>query len=287
MSALSVAVIVLNYRGDRVLRACLTSLALAIGPDDQVLVVDNGNESTLLASVREDFPQFETISLEVNRGFAAGMNFGIRHMLARGNFDAFWLMNNDAQVAPDGLSALKRAALTKGNTGLFSPIIYLPDNDKPWFAGGEIDFLRMRVTHSQSPLRGREPQLTKFLTGCALFIPREAIERIGFLDERYFLYYEDAEYSLRARRQGLDLWVVPSAHVTHSEESRKSAAKIYWLVRSGTEFFLRESRGIWRVWIMLYFPLRRLKNTLTLLGDVNTDQTVAKEVKRAYTDASL
>ncbi len=284
MSAPRVAIIVLNYRGDQVLRPCLLSLGKAMSSGDTVLVVDNGGEEVLLSHMREEFSWIETISSGSNRGFAAGMNLGVQYLMARGAFDAFWLVNNDAQVDPNSLNELKRVFIEKGEHALYSPLIFSNPANAPWFSGGEIDFLRMRTKHRHDLPESQAPYKTGFLTGCALFIPRSVIEKTGFLDERYFLYYEDAEYSLRTLRKGLSLWVVPYSRIVHTEESRHNAAKTYWLVRSGAEFFLRESRGLWRIWIIVYLFLRRLKNSFAVRG---TDQTVANEVKRAYTDISL
>lgn len=284
MSAVRTGIIVLNYRGEQVLRTCLESLRKTVGPEDTVLIVDNGAETALIASIRAEFPEVETVSTEMNRGFAAGMNFGIQYLRSQGTFDAFWLMNNDARVAPEALSILKQAVITQGEKALYSPIIFSDPTTPPWFSGGRINFLRMRTEHHHTAPTSQSPYETEFLTGCALFIPRAAIEEIGLLDERFFLYYEDAEYSLRALRKGLKLWIIPQAHVFHSEESRQNRAKTYWLVRSGVEFFLRESRGIWKLWVNVYFPLRRLKNWLS---STFGSQAVANEVKRAYTDVSL
>jgi GT2 family glycosyltransferase len=212
------------------------------------------------------------------------MNLGIRHQLGKRQYDAYWLLNNDASIAPDTLNQLKRALVDKGSRAVFSPVIYQEQTKTSWYAGGQIDYFRMRTVHMQSPVSAREPYETGFLTGCALFVPQEVIASIGLLDERYFLYYEDAAYSIRARRAGFRLWVVPQATVYHSEESRSNPAKTYWLVRSGAEFFLRESRG-WRWgWVRVVYALRRLKNQLKIWL---YPSPMAREVKRAYTDVSL
>ncbi|MGB4943423.1 MAG: glycosyltransferase family 2 protein [Candidatus Moraniibacteriota bacterium] len=280
----SVAIIVLNYRGERVLSRCLASLELAIGPADHVLVADNGHEDTLLSTLRSRFPWIETISTESNRGFAAGMNLGIQRQIGQRQYDAYWLLNNDASITPDTLNQLKQALREKGGHAVFSPVIYQEHTGTPWYAGGRIDYFRMRTVHERSLSSAHDPYETDFLTGCALFVPREVIASIGLLDERYFLYYEDAAYSLRARRAGFRLWVVPQATVYHSEESRSNPAKTYWLVRSGAEFFLRESRGWRRGWVRVVYALRRLKNQLEIWC---YPSPMAHEVKRAYTDVSL
>lgn len=284
MSTTKVAVIVLNYQGEHVLARCLTSLKMTIRESDAILVVDQGHEESLMREVAVRFPSVEILVAERNRGFAAGMNLGIRHMLEKGGFDAFWLFNNDALALPETLEHLRAALKSKGAQALYSPVIYPGPGQAPWFAGGELNFLRMRTEHWHAVKSHPDPYRTGFLTGCALFIPREAFLLLGFLDERYFLYYEDAEYSLRAQRSGIPLWIVPTAEVYHSEASQANPAKVYWLVRSGAEFFLRESHGGWRIWIWTAFFLRKLKNWAETRY---APRPLAQEVERAYTDVSL
>lgn len=284
MSTIKVAVIVLNYRGEHLLARCLASLEATIQEGDAILVVDNGQEETLMREVAIQFPNVEILATSENRGFAAGMNLGLRHMLEKNGFDAFWLFNNDAVALPETLESLKAAVRAKGTRALYSPVIYPGPGKTPWFAGGKLNFLRMRTEHQSVVKSSRDPYTTDFLTGCALFIPREALDAVGLIDERYFLYYEDAEYSLRAERLGLLRWVVPAAVVYHTEASQENPAKVYWLVRSGAEFFLRESRGWRRFWIRGYFLLRKLKNWAETRY---TTQSLAREVERAYTDVSL
>ncbi|MFA9262329.1 MAG: glycosyltransferase family 2 protein [Undibacterium sp.] len=283
MPKFRVAIIVLNYHGAAVLPACIASLTKAIHADDQILIVDNGNEKALLALIKHEFPQIKTLSLEKNGGFAAGMNAGIRFIQDVGGAEAYWLLNNDTSISPETLDALFGTMEAVGEKNLFSPIIRSSVDGPIWFAGGKIDFLRMKTVHRQS-LNGKQVFSTDFLTGCALFIPAASLAALGYLDERYFLYAEDAEFSLRARRKGFGLKVVPAATVYHSEESERNPGKTYWLVRSSAEFFLRESPKLWKLWIWPYYGLRRLKNRFRLILSKNT---LASEIERAYTDVSL
>lgn len=283
MARYRVAVIVLNFRGAKVLPLCIASLTDALHSNDQVLIVDNGVEDTLLASMKNAFPSVQTLSLSENGGFSKGMNAGIRYIQDEGGADAYWLLNNDTIVEPSTIEELLSAQRKFGTENIFSPVIHTAENGPIWFAGGKIDFFRMRTRHFHQ-LSKKTPFVTGFLTGCALFIPAQALSLTGFLDERYFLYAEDAEFSFRAKRRGLGLWVVPNAIVYHSEESEKNPKKLYWLIRSSAEFFLRESPLAWKPWVWAYYGLRRIKNRLRLLFRVDP---LASEIERAYTDVSL
>lgn len=278
MPTCKVLVTVLNYRGAAVLMPCLESLALQLLPGDALLVVDHGNETALMQKVREVFPQFEILTPPANGGFAQGMNRGLRKGLEQG-FDAVWIVNNDAIAESGALAQLRRAA--EERAALFSPVIVNPQG-AIWFAGGGIDWIRMRTYHSTGVAKCEKPFQTQFLTGCALFIPTSIIKQVGLFDERYFLYYEDAEYSERVKKAGGELLVVPQARVVHSEESQKNPEKIYWLVRSGVIFFFTQAKGWKKGVIAGVFLLRRIKNWLECMWKPSP---VAESVKRAYTDA--
>ena len=280
MSFPRVLVVVLNYKGETVLIPCLRSLVTGLGSGDKMLVIDHGQETKLMQQVEKLFPQVEVLTPATNGGFAQGMNRGLHVALEKG-FDAAWIVNNDVVASSETLMRLKSALNTYGDQALFSPVITTPSGNI-WFAGGVIAWMRMRVNHNTEYSGTGEPFLTNFLTGCALFIPTAIVKKVGFLDERYFLYYEDAEYSERVQRSGGKLVVVPQARVIHSEESKKNPAKIYWLVRSGTIFFLTQSSGWKKNGIRVIFFLRRAKNWLEC---ILRPGPVAESVKQAYTDA--
>ncbi len=161
----SVLVIVLNYKGQEVLLPCLASVFRELGPLDQCLVVDNGGEKTLMETMEKQFPRLRVLTPETNLGFAKGMNQGLRLAQEEG-FGAAWILNNDTLVRPGTLAHLKKAADAHAGAHLFSPVILTPDK-KVWFAGGKINFWRMRTEHRESLPKTTVPFLTDFLTGCA------------------------------------------------------------------------------------------------------------------------
>lgn len=279
MTGTKTLVVVLNYRGKTVLLPCVDSLAPQLEPEDRLLVIDQGNEKGLMSALHQNYPQVEVLVSQKNGGFAYGMNQGLRLAISRG-FDAVWIVNNDVVALDNALSNLKHTMVTIDGKNIFSPVIVAPDG-KIWFSGGEIEWFRMRTKHEQR-LNNSEPYPTNFLTGCALFIPVLVLKQIGFLNEQFFLYYEDADYSKRLQEAGGKLWVVPQAKIVHHEESQHSPDKVYWLVRSGTLFFLTQTRGWRKPLVRVVFFLRRAKNWFdrTFFSD-----PVAEKVNRAYTDA--
>lgn len=275
-----VGIVVLNYNGKHCLPLCLASLDGLLYGEKDIIVVDNASTDDSLDEAQRCFPHFTYVRNEKNEGFAKGMNIGIKLALRRGA-EWVWIFNYDAVASPKSLDHLIMAAEDSPQAGLLSPLIYEADGEQLWFAKGRIDFLRMRTLHIPPK---REDFLQKtypsdFLTGCALLIRKKLIENIGFFDERFFLYYEDADYSLRAIRAGFDCFVVPEAVVLHSEASRENPKKVYFLVYSGLLFFKKWAPFLLRPYLTLYVTIRRVKN---LFDRLSRKSAATQEVYRAY-----
>lgn len=281
VSSPKVGIVVLNFNGQACLLPCLRSLQRLQYQNFFVVVVDNASEDDSLALAQDHFPEFSFIKNTENRGFAAGMNTGMKAAFER-EADWVWLFNNDALADERSLGALMAVATERRDAGLLSPCIYAEHTGALWFGKGSLDWWRMRATHvhpSAAEFR-RRCYDSEFLTGCALLIKKETVEAIGFLDERFFLYYEDADFSWRARAKGFAVLVVPGARVWHGEQSQKNDQKLYHLVFSGLLFFHKHAQGWWRAYFLLYGTMRRLKNAI----DVTLGRGRALTVSQAYQD---
>lgn len=275
-----VGIVVLNYNGADCLTACLSSLDRLEYDDKEIIVVDNGSSDDSFSQAEALFPHFTFIRNGKNEGFAKGMNIGMRRAFLHG---ARWclLFNYDAEIDVQALSFLRVAAQKHPRAGLLSPAIYKKGSDLLWFGKGRIEFLRMRAIHREPSRKelASESYQSGFLSGCALFIKKELVHAIGFLDERFFLYYEDADYSLRATQAGFDCLVVPQARVWHSEESNNNPKKTYFLVYSGLLFFQKHTPFLLRPYMVLYATIRRAKN---FIDRIFWRSRAVEEVHRAY-----
>jgi len=275
-----VFIIILNYNGKGVLCACLSSIFKSDYPKFEVVVVDNGCEDESFEEARQQFSDAHFIKNPENFGFAKGNNVGIRFALEK-NADFILVLNNDTLIEKTTISSLVKSAKNNPSYGIGSPLIFDIDN-KVWFAGGAIDWLRMKTAHT-SQARYDKPYKTECVSGCAMFVKKEVFKKIGLFDEHYFLYYEDSDFSMRAKNAGFDLLMIPSARIRHMEQSnQKNASKIYWLVLSGLIFFNAHSSLLGKFWItFIYLPLRKIKNFYDLCFKKSKD---ASDVRRAYRD---
>ena len=232
-------VVTLNWNNSHDTIPCIESLYAANPRPDHVVVVDNGSTDASISILKRwgrehgalaqdyDSPSWLTIiEAGVNRGFAGGNNLGLTFLEKRTTVSHLMLLNNDATVAPDffaniiaGLDAAPDAGLITGT------IMEDPARDRVWFAGGTELPLRALYRHRLDVPASDTPVPTDFITGCAMVISRSLIEKIGHLAEVYFpLYWEDGEYSFRARRAGFPVLYAPRATVYHKVGATVGAA---------------------------------------------------------------
>ncbi|OGR83096.1 MAG: hypothetical protein A2901_02640, partial [Elusimicrobia bacterium RIFCSPLOWO2_01_FULL_54_10] len=170
-------------------------------------------------TLAKDFPSVHFFRNEANEGFTGAVNRGLKEARTW-NPQFYFILNNDAQVEPETLPALESALERHPRAGLAAPKIFGDAEKKVlWAAGGEvISWKFMGRNRGQGFLDngayGKDENLD-FLSGCALMVRKEAVEKLGMLDEDFFTYAEDLDYSLRARAAGWDLLYVSGAHVIH------------------------------------------------------------------------
>ena len=291
----TLAVVVLNWNGLDDTRALLPTLARCRVPDGwrlQVLVVDNGSRDGSAAALAGEFPEVEVLALPENRRFAGGCNAGLERVLDQGAA-AVMLLNNDTEADPALCERLLLALEQDPGAGAASPLIcYRRPLDVIWYAGGRcLPGLGLAAHRGlRRPDRGRyrtvEP--TGYLTGCCLLATRAAWERVGRLDERFFIYAEDADWCLRARAAGLRLLFVPTARLWHKVSASSGAAspwKTYQRLRANLTLFARHARGLGRVTWLPAFLLQQGALALWLL--LRGRGPAAAAVPRALWDALL
>jgi GT2 family glycosyltransferase len=255
-----VAAILVNYESGDDLVAALWSLSQLEKAPDVLIVVDNASQDNSLCLAEKDFPRLIVIRNSENVGFAKAVNQGLRKA-GESQATHVWLFNPDARARENALSELISATRSMPQA-IFSPVIF--DNQgRVWFSGGRLSWWRMRAVHRQT--RSLQSENEDFLTGCALFIPMQVISIVGEFDENFFLYYEDADFSVRTKNAGFQLRVVPESRVDHAEESQNNPQKVYYLVYSGLFFFFKHASGVKTGYLRMYATIRRLKNWLDCL----------------------
>jgi GT2 family glycosyltransferase len=182
----------------------------------ETVVVDNGSSDGSADAVAERFPELQLVRTGVNLGFAGGNNVGIRRALDLGA-DWVLLVNNDATVEPGLVEALADATAARPDAGVLACKVLFADSERLWYAGAGFDPYLGRSRHRGFGERDEPGALgdTARATCAAMAVSRAAIEAAGLLDEEFFLYVEDLEWSLRIREAGFAVVYVPAARVRH------------------------------------------------------------------------
>jgi GT2 family glycosyltransferase len=215
---ISVAIILVNWNGYGYTKACLDSLEKVTEPAFQVILVDNGSQNSEGEQLKAQFPQVHLIANQDNLGFAGGNNVGIRYALEQG-FEQVLLLNNDTTVAPSFLKELQ-TCLDQPGQGVTQPLIlFAHDPQTLWSAGGKWNSLfgRAITLGDRAPFE-RYRVGTKTLdwaTGCCMLVSRAALLEAGLLNEAYFAYFEDVEWSLRIRKAGFTIGLAENTIIYH------------------------------------------------------------------------
>ena len=259
-----IAVITVNYNGLETTALMLQSLfaALAGCPYSfRVWVVDNGSVNDEAAVLAKRFPEITAIRSEENRGFAGGNNLA----LTKTDADFILLLNNDIIVRNDFISPLIRRFQQDDRIGMVSPKILDYETGTIQFAGYTTNKLMTRITNPAFGKKNSEQFSTAIQTpfahGAALMIRKSVIDRIGPMSLRYFLYFEELDWSVKTIRAGYRIWMEPDAQVLHHGSRTVgglSPLKIYYNTRNRL-IFAREvlpARTAWRSFaFQLFFSL--------------------------------
>ena len=280
MSSPKVFIIILNYNGLDCIKTTLASVLRMDYFSFEVVVVDNNSQDGSFELVRREFPKITAIKNSENLGFSAGNNIGIEYALERGA-DYIFLLNYDTKIEKSTLPFLVEIMEKEKKVGIASPMIFQGDSSKVWFSGGKINWLKMKSEHMIDK-KAVNYYESDYLSGCAMLIRAEVFRRIGLFDEKFFLYWEDADFSLRAKKAKYKLAVYPKSQMCHFEKSQeKTNKKIYWLVISGLIFFKKNSPLFLKPWIFFYVLLRKIKNRRDRKREKNL---INEAVEKAYKD---
>ena len=224
---MTVAVVILNWNGGAEILACLESVFASTHKSVQIVIVDNGSVDGSSDAIRLRFPQTHFITNLSNLGFAKGSNQGMKWALDR-EIQHVLLLNGDARLHPDAISELLAVAVQGNDSVVACPRMYLGSSanqvKRLWFTYGTVKlwaglFQNPAFNQIDSP-RWSLPMDMQYASGCCMLIPAKILQHVGMLDESFFAYCEDIDFSLRIRHAGFSLRYVPTALLWHGSEGQ-------------------------------------------------------------------
>jgi GT2 family glycosyltransferase/lipopolysaccharide/colanic/teichoic acid biosynthesis glycosyltransferase len=233
-----VSIIIVSYNSSSDLEPCLRSIRdQTFAGETEVIVVDNASTDGSPDMVREKFPWVTLIAGNENLGYSKGVNVGIRR--ARGRY--FFILNPDTVVRRDSIQKLADFMDHTPDAGIVGPKLVFHDGNVQYSCRR---FYTLKVLALRRTPLGKIFKNTKavkdhlmldfdhesvcevdWLLGAAMFVRREAVESVGLMDERFFLYFEDVDWCYRMSQQGFRVYYYPESVVTHGY-ARESAQAV-------------------------------------------------------------
>jgi hypothetical protein len=202
----TIAIIVLNWNGKKDTLECLHSLESLSYPHHEIIVVDNGSTDDSVETIKE----------------AGGNNIGIAYALEK-QFTYIFLLNNDTIVERHLLDHFLAVAEKKTQGGIFGSKIlqyYSPkmiDHLGGYWNGQKAEFFSFH--NQEEDRRDLLEKKVDYVCGCSFFVRAEVFREIGFLESKFFLLWEEADFCFRSQRAGYEIWTAPKAEVFHKISS--------------------------------------------------------------------
>lgn len=265
---IKVSIIILTTNALKMTREELRDIAILKSGDldlECVVVDNNSSDGTEKELKNYKLPNmdYKFIQSGANRGYAGGNNYGIKYALINGS-DYIMLLNNDVIVPPDMVTKLVDFMEKTPDAGIASPKMYFAkgyefhkDRYKKsdlgkviWYAGGVIDWDNIYTPHRgvDEVDKGQYDKVKKtdFANGAVLIIKREVFEKVGLMDPSFFLYWEDPDFSMKAKKKGFETYYVPTTCMWHkvsaSTGGSGSPTNDYFLTRNRLYFAMRYAK---------------------------------------------
>jgi len=243
---INISIIIVSFNTKELLKNCLKSL-MTYGQwlmvNGEVIVIDNASKDSSSEMVKKEFPKVKLIANKHNLGFATANNQGIK--ASKG--ESVFLLNSDTEVKPGVLEKLVEFIKSHSGVGVIGARLLNPDGSiQPsvyhfpslWRAIKEYWLDKKGEYEKYAPI-GERVVNVEAVTGAAMLIPRRTIEKIGLLDERYFMYFEDLDYCQRVKRGGLKVYYLPEAEILHchGQSAVKAGPKAYQYLLQSSKIY--------------------------------------------------
>lgn len=279
-----VCIILVNYNGYLDTIECVKSIMASTYKNIEIILVENASKDVDSIKVDVFLNQNTNIVIsENNLGFSGGNNLGIKYAIEKYKPKYLMLLNNDTVIEPDTIENLLEMAEKNNNVGIVTgKINYYSKKNTIWAACGKFDF---KTGIADQPAMGEidsgqydvECEIT-FSSGCLMFIPIEAYNKVGDLDESYFMYAEDTDYCCRMMKSGYKIFYTGKAVIYHkvsASAGNHSVNQQYYMFRNNCYITQKYCNS------PMYGYLRRFYRTVK---EIKRGEYQIKNVKRAWKD---
>lgn len=283
----NVGIVLVNYNGEKFQNDCIKTVKEMDYSNYKIILVDNDSKDNSIQMVRDNYPDVIIIENGNNYGVAKGNNIGIRAALDAG-CEYILLLNNDTELDKKLLSKLVSKADV--NTITVPKIYYYKPKDLIWFAGGKISWLKGTTEHigvmqKDSEILNRECKVS-YAPTCCFLVHKAIFEKIGLMDENYFMYYDDTDFCVRATDNNINILYVPEANIFHKVSSstggENSLVSEYYMYRNRLYFIDKFNK--YKLFAKIITKLAIIKRLIK--WKIHNKKDFYNIVKEAYKDYS-
>ena len=263
-----IGLVTVLFRSDEVLPDFFKSISRQTHKDYILYLVDNSESATtdaIISQCLKEYPvtAYRHIKTGGNIGVAAGNNTGIKLSIGD-NCSHVLILNNDIEIEQDFMFS-KLLSLADAGESMIVPKIYYYDEKKIWMAGGYMDrwrgiWLHYGYNKKDEPKYNIAKHVTYSPT-CFMLVKKEVFDATGIMDEKYFAYYDDTDFVLRATKLGYKIWYEPSLELLHKVSSSvgtNSPFYVYYSNRNKIYFIRKNFKGLQRYFALLYTLISRI-----------------------------
>lgn len=284
------AIIILNWNGWEDTLKCIQSIG-ELKEDEYIFIVDNGSTDNSYTYLKKAFQQnyseqyiavqdkdvlvtdfskdkkYYLIKNDKNVGFGAGNNVVLKKLKElNADFEYSWLLNNDLKMEKNALKELKQTiALNPNVSCVGSLILNLPDNGKIQCCGAKyykfIGISKLVYKNKEYTDASFENVSFDYINGASLMLRIQAVEEVGFFDERFFLYSEEFDLQLRLKKKGYKLEINPNSVVYHklAEGTNKNKHLFYYYYNMSSVIMSKKHYGIYTAFVLINLPWVTIK----------------------------
>lgn len=247
-------IIIVNYNSAKNLLNCLLSLQSQTNDlQSKTVIVDNNSTDDSIKIIKQKYPYIKIVQNNDNLGFSRANNIAIKYCLEK-SADYIYLINPDTISQSGSISSLLKTIKTHKNIGIVSAVLKVKKDGKELYdIGAKFNKILGRTKHIHQTNQLNKNIEQELVSGCAMLIRKEVFKKIGYFDEQFFLYFEDSDFCLRARKAGFKIMVASKAVVNHKVSAsfgEKSWKKIYYIAISNILFI--KKNVLWYFWPLAY-----------------------------------
>lgn len=233
-----IGIVIVNYNGEKYQNDCLKTVYASSYENLDVVIIDSGSKDRSIEKAREIYPTAHYLLQEENIGVAKGNNIGIKYAIDKLHVDYVLLLNNDVELDADTINNLVNEA--SPDKIVVPKIYYYEPHDMLWFAGGNLVWEKGESKHrgnfeTDQGQYDKKIEIT-YAPTCCMLIHKSVFERVGYIDETVFMYYDDTDFCARVVDIGIRIMYIPCAVLWHKVSSAGGGAdskiQVYYMTRN-------------------------------------------------------